>query len=153
MNIVPGKYNPNKLRYGRIGICCDADSDGYHIGLLIMAAMQYLAPEFIQEKRLCWLRTPLYIVRNGKSESYYYTDEEFNAVRAKVRGVVSREKGLGSLNKITARNSMFNPENQRMDVLEPDGDSISMLCALMSEDNKPRKDFAFNKIDFSEIKE
>jgi topoisomerase-4 subunit B len=28
MNIVPGKYNPAKLRYGRIGICTDSDSDG-----------------------------------------------------------------------------------------------------------------------------
>ena len=50
MNIVPGKYNSSKLRYGRIGICTDADSDGYHIGLLIMAALRYLAPEFLNEK-------------------------------------------------------------------------------------------------------
>ena len=54
MNIVPGKYNASKLRYGKLAICTDADSDGYHIGLLIMAALQYLAPEFIREGRLCW---------------------------------------------------------------------------------------------------
>ena len=44
-------------------------SDGYHIGLLIMSALQYLAPEFIQEHRLCWLRSPLQIVTNGKKHS------------------------------------------------------------------------------------
>ena len=44
-------------------------SDGYHIGLLIMAAMAHIAPEFIKEGRLCWLRSPLYIVTNGKTES------------------------------------------------------------------------------------
>ena len=38
MNIVPGKYDAKKLRYGKLAICTDADSDGYHIGLLIMAA-------------------------------------------------------------------------------------------------------------------
>ena len=69
MNITPGRYDAKKLRYGKLAICTDADSDGYHIGLLIMAALTYLAPDFIKEGRLCWLRSPLYIVENGKTES------------------------------------------------------------------------------------
>lgn len=153
MNIVPGKYNASKLRYGRIGICTDADSDGYHIGLLIMAALRYLAPEFLNEKRLCWLRSPLYIVKNGKSESYYFTDEEFNKVRGKLKGEVQRAKGLGALSVEQAHKSMFTPEFQRMDVLEPDPDSIYILEELMGKDVEPRRDFIFNKIDFSEIRE
>lgn len=153
MNIVPGKYNASKLRYGRIGICTDADSDGYHIGLLIMAALRYLAPEFLNEKRLCWLRSPLYIVKNGKNESYYFTDEEFNKVRGKLKGEVQRAKGLGALSVEQAHKSMFTPEFQRMDVLEPDPDSIYMLEELMGSDAEPRKEFIFNKIDFSEIRE
>ena len=153
MNIVPGKYNSSKLRYGRIGICTDADSDGYHIGLLIMAALRYLAPEFLNEKRLCWLRSPLYIVKNGKNESYYFTDEEFNKVRSKLKGEVQRAKGLGALSVEQAHKSMFTPEFQRMDVLEPDPDSLYMLEELMGSDVEPRKEFIFNKIDFSEIRE
>lgn len=66
---------------------------GYHIGLLIMAALQYLAPEFIKEGRLCWLRSPLYIVKNGKNNSYYYTDSEFDKVRKTINGTVTRAKG------------------------------------------------------------
>ena len=153
MNIVPGKYNSSKLRYGRIGICTDADSDGYHIGLLIMAALRYLAPEFLNEKRLCWLRSPLYIVKNGKNESYYFTDEEFNKVRGKLKGEVQRAKGLGALSVEQAHKSMFTSEFQRMDVLEPDPDSLYMLEELMGSDVEPRRDFIFNKIDFSEIRE
>ena len=153
MNIVPGKYNSSKLRYGRIGICTDADSDGYHIGLLIMAALRYLAPEFLNEKRLCWLRSPLYIVKNGKNESYYFTDEEFNKVRGKLKGEVQRAKGLGALSVEQAHKSMFTPEFQRMDVLEPDPDSLYMLEELMGNDVEPRRDFIFNHIDFSEIRE
>ena len=84
MNIVPGHYNASKLRYGRLAICTDADSDGYHIGLLIMAALQYLAPQFIKEGRLCWLRSPLYIVNNKGKNSFYFTDAEFNMIRKKV---------------------------------------------------------------------
>ena len=153
MNIVPGKYNASKLRYGRIGICTDADSDGYHIGLLIMAALRYLAPEFINEGRLCWLRSPLYIVKNGKTESYYFTDEEFNKVRNKVKGEVTRAKGLGALSVEQAHKSMFTPEFQRLDVLEADADSLFLLEQLMGESVEPRKQFIFNKIDFSEVRE
>ena len=89
-------------------------SDGGHIALLIMAALRYLAPKFLEEGRLCWLRSPLYIVKNGKNTSYYFTDEEFNKVRGKIKGEVSRAKGLGALSQKQAEESMFG-EFQRMD--------------------------------------
>ena len=92
MNIIPGKYDAKKLRYGKIAICVDADSDGFHIGLLIMSALRYLAPKFLDEGRLCWLRSPLYIVKNGNKETYYFTDEEFTKAKPKVRLLVL--KGL-----------------------------------------------------------
>lgn len=153
MNIVPGKYDSKKLRYGKIAICTDSDSDGAHIGLLIMAALTYLAPQFIREGRLCWLRSPLYIVDNKGKESYYFTDEEFNAVRKTIKGVVTRAKGLGELPAETARASMFTPEFQRMDVMNYDEKAITLLYNLMGEDVAPRKEFIMNKIDFSLIRE
>lgn len=153
MNIVPGKYNSSKLRYGRIAICTDADSDGSHIGLLIMAALQYLAPEFIKEGRLCWLRSPLYIVDNKGKESYYFTDDEFNKVRNKIKGEVTRAKGLGELPAETAQASMFTDEYQRMDVMEWDENAIDLLYDLMSEDVEPRRDFIMEKVDFSKVRE
>ena len=152
MNITPGKYDAKKLRYGRIAICVDSDSDGYHIGLLIMAALRYLAPQFLEEGRLCWLRAPLYIVKSGKNESYYFTDEDFNKVRGKVKGEVTRAKGLGALSETQARNSMFS-ENQRMDVLEPTKEAIYLLEDLMGKDVEPRTEFIFKNVDFSEVKE
>lgn len=153
MNIVPGKYDSKKLRYGKIAICTDSDSDGAHIGLLIMAALTYLAPQFIREGRLCWLRSPLYIVDNKGKESYYFTDEEFNAVRKTIKGVVTRAKGLGELPAETARASMFTPEFQRMDIMNYDEKAITLLYNLMGEDVAPRKEFIMNKIDFSLIRE
>jgi DNA gyrase subunit B len=153
MNIVPGKYDSKKLRYGKIGICVDADSDGAHIALLIMAALQYLAPEFIKEGRLCWLRSPLYIVNNKGKESYYFTDDEFNKVRNKIKGEVTRAKGLGELPAETARESMFSPEYQRIDIMEYDSEAVNLLYELMGENVGPRKEFIMNKIDFSTIRE
>ena len=153
LNIVPGKYDAKKLRYGRLAICTDADSDGYHIGLLIMAALAHIAPEFIKEGRLCWLRSPLYIVTNGKTESYYFTDEEFNAVKSKIKGEVQRNKGLGSLEPEQAKKSMFDPACQRMDVMEYSEDAMNLLYDLMSEDVEPRRKFIMSNVDFSEIRE
>ena len=126
---------------------------GFHIGLLIMAALQYLAPDFIKEGRLCWLRSPLYIVTNGKTESYYFTDEEFNAVKGKIKGEVQRNKGLGSLEPEQARRSMFSDEYQRMDVVEWNENAVNLLYDLMGEDVEPRRQFIFDKVDFSEVAE
>ena len=153
MNIVPGKYDSKKLRYGKIGICTDADSDGAHIALLIMANLYTLAPQFLEENRLCWLRSPLWIVKNGRQESYYFTDEEMNAVRGKVTGTLQRNKGLGSLSPQQAHESMFTPKFQRLDVIKPDEEGINLLLELMGDEVEPRRDFIFNNIDFSTIRE
>lgn len=153
MNIIPGKYDSKKLRYGRIGVLTDADSDGFAIGLLIMCALYKIAPEFIEEGRLCWVRSPLYIVKKGNKYDYYFTDEEFDKVRNTVSGEVQRNKGLGSLNAKQARDSMFSPEHQRIDVLIPNEDSLDLLLELMGKDSKPKHDFIFDNIDFSTIRE
>lgn len=127
-------------------------SDGYHIGLLIMAALRYLAPKFLEEGRLCWLRSPLYIVKNGKLESYYFSDEEFEQARGKRGATITRAKGLGALSEEQARNSMFG-ESQRMDIIEPTPEAIALLEDLMGVDVEPRREFIFENVDFSEVKE
>ncbi len=153
MNIIPGKYDSKKLRYGKLAICTDADSDGYHIGLLIMAALAHIAPQFIREGRLCWLRSPLYIVTSGKTESYFFTDEEFNAAKSKVKGEVKRNKGLGALKPHQAKRSMFDPEYQRLDIMEYNEEAMNLLYSLMGEDVAPRREFIMENVDFSEIRE
>ena len=153
MNITPGKYNASKLRYGKIAICTDADSDGGHIGLLIMAALAYLAPDFIKEGRLCWLRSPLYIVENRGKETYYFTDEEFNKVRKSIKGNVTRAKGLGELPAETAHASMFTSEFQRMEILQYSENALELLYDLMGDEAEYRKNFIIKNIDFSEVRE
>lgn len=153
MNIIPDKYDSKKLRYGKIGILTDADADGYAIGLLIMCALYKIAPQFIEEGRLYWMRSPLYIVKSGKKESYYFTDEEFNSVRSKIKGEVTRAKGLGALSAEQAKKSMFSEEYQRFEQLIPDEDSFNLLNALMGKDSTPKYNFIFENIDFSTIME
>ena len=117
-----------------------------------MAALAHIAPQFIREGRLCWLRSPLYIVTSGKTESYFFTDEEFNAAKGKIKGEVQRNKGLGSLESHQARVSMFG-EYQRMDVMEYDEEAMALLYELMGSDVEPRRDFIMENVDFSEIRE
>ena len=126
---------------------------GYHIGLLIMAALAHIAPQFIREGRLCWLRTPLYIVTSGKTESYFFTDEEFNAAKGKIKGEVQRNKGLGSLEPNQARKSMFDSEYQRLDVMEYNEEAMALLYSLMGDDAAPRREFIMSNVDFSEVRE
>ena len=126
---------------------------GYHIALLIMSVLQYLAPQFIQENRLCWLRSPLYIVKNGKQEQYFFTDEDFDKVRKNIKGEINRAKGLGALSVEQAHNSMFTEKYQRLDVLHPTENAIQLLYNLMGSDSSLRKDFIFNNVDFSQLRE
>lgn len=153
MNIIPNKYNGEKLRYGKIGILTDADADGYAIGLLIMCALYKVAPQFIEEGRLYWMRSPLYIVKNKGKEEYYYTDEEFNQARNKIKGEVQRAKGLGALSAEQAHRSMFMKEFQRFEQLLPDKQTYTLLYDLMGKDSQPKHDFLFENLDFSEIRE
>jgi len=85
------KYNPKKLRYGRIAIATDADADGSHIGLLVMAMLYRLVPGFMEEGRLFWLKAPLYKLEKGKNVWYYYSEDEFQG--RKESGDIVRYKG------------------------------------------------------------
>ena len=124
-----------------------------HIALLIMAALYHLAPDFIKEGRLCWLHSPLYIVTNGTKETYYYTDEEFDKVRNKIAGTVTRAKGLGELSPETAKASMFTVPQQRLEVLSYSPDGMELLSELMGDDSELRRNYIIQNIDFSTIKE
>ena len=146
-------YNSSKLRYGKVAICVDADDDGYHIALLIMANLHKICPQFLKENRLCWLRSPLFIEqdKNNNPISWYYTDEDFNKARGKLKGNVKRIKGLGALSEKDLRATMFSTTGgQVLDDIEYSPEGVEQLCALMGTDITPRKDFVMNRIDFSQ---
>lgn len=118
-----------------------------------MAAIRYLAPKFLEEGRLCWLRAPLYIATSGNKRQYFFTDDEYNKVRGKIKGEIHRNKGLGEMSPEEARESMFTPEFQRMDVLTESPEAMLLLESLMGADVQPRTDFIFANVDFSEVRE
>lgn len=154
LNQEPYHYNASKLRYGKVAICVDSDSDGSNIAMLIMCAIQKFFPEMIQEGRLCWLKSPLYIVKNGRNETYYYSDKSLDEAKekGKVKGVVQRNKGLGSLTPKQAHDSMFT-KKQYIETILPTDEGVELLKNLMGKSVAFRKKYIFDNIDFSEIRE
>lgn len=141
-------YNANKLRYGKIALAVDSDFDGSHIGLLLMAMLQVLAPEFLKENRLFWLRAPTCKVETPKKTYFYYSEEEF---KNHPKGNITFFKGLGQMNDNDLKASMFNEEWQHLEPITYSEEGINTLISLMSEDVEPRKEFVYNNIDFSKF--
>lgn len=153
LGIDVNNYNPQKLRYGKVAICADQDDDGLHVALLIITNLYKLCPKFLEENRLFWLQSPLYIEqdKNNNPISWYYSDEEFDKVRKTIKGNVKRVKGLGQLSEKDLCATMFSTTGgQRMDEIIYSEEGAYQLCQLMGEDIAPRKEFIFNKINFSE---
>lgn len=143
-------YSAKKLRYGKIAICVDADDDGCHIACLIMALLQKLAPQFIKENRLYWLKAPLYRVEKGGEDYFFYDDEEL--AHSKIKGIQTRFKGLGQMDPDEAKASMFS-KYQHLEPIIWSEEGVSLLEDLMGEDVGPRKQFVFREIDFEKYGE
>ena len=147
-------YDPKKLRYGKVAICVDADDDGYHIALLILANLYRLCPQFLQENRLYWLRCPLHIAydKNLNPLNWYYTDEELSIAKKKgtIKGDLDRIKGLGQLEAKDMAVTMFSTTGgQKLDQIRYSQEGVEQLCQLMGVDVKYRKEFVMSRIDFS----
>lgn len=149
MGIVYGKpYNPNKLRYGKLALAVDGDFDGSHVSLLLMSMLQVLAPDFIKENRLFWLRAPTCKVETKNKTYFYYNEQEF---KNHPKGNITFFKGLGQMSDEDLKKSMFNEEWQHLEPIQYSKQGINKLIELMSEDVEPRKKFVFNNIDFSKF--
>lgn len=147
MGIIYGqKYNNKKLRYGKIAILSDSDFDGSHVGLLVMAIIQKLFPEFIQEGRLYWLKAPICKLDFHNKSWYYYTEEEIEN-RKEQNGDMIFFKGIGQMTKKDLQESLFSSTHQHLEQLLPTTIGIQTLLELMGEDVEPRKEY-ITQIDF-----
>ncbi|NDV68172.1 DNA topoisomerase IV subunit B [Dysgonomonas sp. 25] len=87
------------LRYNKIIIATDADTDGMHIRLLILTFFLQFFPDLIKKRHVYILQTPLFRVRNKKETIYCYTEEErINAIKKLgTNPEITRFKGLGEI--------------------------------------------------------
>nr|WP_319473435.1 DNA topoisomerase IV subunit B [uncultured Sphaerochaeta sp.] len=86
------------LRYGKVIIATDADTDGFHIRNLLMTYFLTYFEDLVLSGRLYILETPLFRVRNKTQTVYCYSEKERNHATSQIRNAeVTRFKGLGEI--------------------------------------------------------
>lgn len=107
--------NMDGLRYNKVIIATDADTDGMHIRLLLLTFFLQFFPDLIKKGHVYILQTPLFRVRNKKKTRYCYTEEErLKAVdELGPNPEITRFKGLGEISPDEFRN--FIGEDIRLD--------------------------------------
>ncbi|MGR3984299.1 MAG: DNA topoisomerase IV subunit B [Gammaproteobacteria bacterium] len=117
----PGGADISGLRYGRVCILADADSDGAHIATLLCALFLRHFPALVADGRVCVAMPPLYRVDVAKHVYYALNDAELEKIMAqieeeKIRGKVNvqRFKGLGEMNPLQLRETTMNPATRRL---------------------------------------
>ncbi|OJV87698.1 MAG: DNA topoisomerase IV [Bacteroidia bacterium 44-10] len=107
--------NMDGLRYNKVIIATDADTDGMHIRLLLLTFFLQFFPDLIKKGHVYILQTPLFRVRNKKKTLYCYTEEERLSAVEELgpNPEITRFKGLGEISPDEFRN--FIGEDIRLD--------------------------------------
>ncbi len=142
VGVDPGSDNLDNLRYGKICILADADSDGAHIATLICALFLRHFRPLVEEGRVYVAMPPLFRIDVGKQVFYALDDGERESVleriaAEKLRGKVNvqRFKGLGEMNPKQLRETTMNPDTRRLVQLVVDGqdDSDRVMDMLLAK--------------------
>ncbi|MFN3965434.1 MAG: DNA topoisomerase IV subunit B [Silanimonas lenta] len=138
----PGVENLDGLRYGKIIILADADSDGLHIATLLSALFLRHFPALVRAGHVFVAMPPLFRIDVGKQVFYALDEEEKRLLlerieREKLRGqvTVTRFKGLGEMNPAQLRESTIHPDTRRLVQLtvEDDGETSALMDMLLSK--------------------
>jgi topoisomerase-4 subunit B len=138
----PGTENIEGLRYGKVIILADADSDGLHIATLLSALFLRHFPSLVNAGHVFVAMPPLFRVDVGKQVFYALDDEEKRILlerveKEKIRGQISvtRFKGLGEMNPVQLRESTIHPDTRRLVQLTADdpGETRALMDMLLSK--------------------
>lgn len=136
------------LRYNKIIIATDADTDGMHIRLLLLTFFLQFFPDLIKKHHVYILQTPLFRVRNKRETIYCYTEEErLNAIsKLGANPEITRFKGLGEISPDEFRH--FIGKDIRLDrVSMKREDSVSnMLNFYMGKNTPERQEFIIGNL-------
>jgi len=148
IGVLPGNADVSSLRYGKICILADADSDGLHIATLLCALFLRHFKPLVKDGRIFIAMPPLYRVDCGK-EVLYALDElqkdkivkDFKNKKGKPKINIQRFKGLGEMNPSQLRETVMDPESRqlvRLSISATDN-ANAMMDLLLSKKNAPAR--------------
>jgi topoisomerase-4 subunit B len=157
----PGKDDISGLRYGKVIVLADADSDGLHIATLLAALFLKHFPALVAAGNIFVAMPPLFRVDVGKQVFYALDEEEKRLLlekieREKLKGAVhvTRFKGLGEMNPSQLRESTIHPDTRRLVQLTVDDavETTSLMDMLLGKKRAgDRKAWLENKGDLATL--
>ncbi len=157
----PGSDDLKNLRYGKICILADADSDGLHIATLLCALFVRHYRSLVLGGHVYVAMPPLYRIDVGKEVYYALDDAERQGVldriaaeKKKGKVSVTRFKGLGEMNPLQLRETTMAPDTRRLVQLTLDpGDNTNTLMDMLlaKKRSSDRKSWLEKKGDLAEV--
>jgi topoisomerase-4 subunit B len=142
IGVDPGSSQISGLRYGKVIILADADSDGLHIATLLSALFLKHFTALVETGHVFVAMPPLYRIDVGK-ETYYALDDEerkgiherIAAENRKAKVMETRFKGLGEMNPLQLRESTIDPDTRRLVQLtvESHSSTTKLMDMLLSK--------------------
>ena len=161
IGVLPGNSDISSLRYGKICILADADSDGLHIATLLCALFLRHYKSLVQEGRIYISMPPLFRIDCGKDVLYALDDAQREEIVANFKGKkgkpkinIQRFKGLGEMNPSQLRETVMDPTTRQLLQLSisPSDNTNSMMDLLLSKKNaSARKDWLEKKGSLAKI--
>ncbi len=161
IGVDPGLSNLDKLRYGKICILADADSDGQHIATLLCALFLKHFRPLVEAGHLFVAMPPLYRIDMGKEVYYALDDAEKQGVldkiaagKSKAKITVQRFKGLGEMNPIQLRETTMAPDTRRLvqlTIAPEDGTNSLMDMLLAKKRASDRRQWLESKGDLADV--
>jgi len=161
IGVMPGNDDLSSLRYGKICILADADSDGLHIATLLCALFLRHYRTLVQEGRIYVSMPPLYRIDCGKEVAYALDDaqkenivKQLQSKKGKPKVNIQRFKGLGEMNPSQLRETVMDPSSRQLVCLSisSSDNANSVMDLLLSKKRAPdRKDWLEKKGSLAEI--
>lgn len=142
LGIDPAVDNLEKLRYHKVCILADADSDGLHIATLLCALFLRHFPALVKNGHIYVAMPPLYRIDIGNDVYYALDDSERQGIEDRILAEkkkgkinVQRFKGLGEMNPLQLRETTMDPDTRRLVALTLDADdgAHQMLDMLLAK--------------------
>jgi topoisomerase-4 subunit B len=161
IGVEPGSDDLSGLRYSKICILADADSDGAHIATLLCALFLRHFQPLVENGHVYVAKPPLYRIDVAK-EKFYALDEaerdgildRITAEKKKGKVMVTRFKGLGEMNPLQLRESSIAPDTRRLAQLtiEPGDNTFEIMNMLLCKKQAAdRKSWLQEKGDLAEV--